>query len=62
LPGTPKVRLVAYGDLGVITPGPRGTVDLVYKEIEETDLILHFGGFFFFVNFPFPKFNIRFSI
>lgn len=43
LPGTPKVRLIAYGDLGVTTPGPQGTVELVTEEIDETDLILHFG-------------------
>ena len=42
-PGTPGVRFIAYGDLGVTTPGPQGTVDLVYKEIEQTDFILHFG-------------------
>lgn len=42
-PGSAGVRFVAYGDLGVTTPGPKGTVDLVYQEIEETDMILHFG-------------------
>jgi len=41
--GHTNVRFIAYGDLGVTTPGPKGTVELVYREIEETGMIVHFG-------------------
>eukprot|EP00732_Lithocolla_globosa_P001308 Lithocolla_globosa_v1_NODE_625_length_3568_cov_66.349274.p1 type:complete len:594 gc:universal NODE_625_length_3568_cov_66.349274:1884-103(-) len=39
-----STKIIAFGDLGVNTPGPRGTIDrLMELEMDDAALVLHFG-------------------